>query len=113
MREEIDRRVQLRPRKLGVEQRLLDTRGADAEIGVVSDGFGDRGRQLIVAEPREPVIGHHAGARAGRRPLRGRLQRGQRLLSDGRGVGRRLQRTPGDRRYSRATSPVATGAALA
>ena len=57
-REEIDRRVQLRPRQFGVEQRLLDTRGAHAQIGVVRDGFGDRRRQLIVVERREPVVGH-------------------------------------------------------
>ena len=73
-REEIDRRVELRARQLGVELRLLDARGADAQIGVVRDRFGDRRRQLIVVERREPVVGHRAGAGAWRRPLRGRLQ---------------------------------------
>ena len=36
-REDIGRRLQLRPGKFRVEQRLLDARGADAQIGVVSD----------------------------------------------------------------------------
>ena len=74
-REDIDRRVQLRPGQLGVELRLLDTRRAHAQVGVVRDGLGDRRRQLIVVERREPVVGDGAGAGAWRRPLRRRLQR--------------------------------------
>ena len=64
MRENIDRGVQLRAGKLGVEQRLLDTRGSDAQIGVVSNGLRDRRRQLIVFERRHPVVGNRAGAGA-------------------------------------------------
>ena len=63
-REQIDRRVQLRPRKLGVELRLLDTRGGHAKIDVVSDGFGHRRGQPVVFEPREPAIDRSAGAGA-------------------------------------------------
>ena len=58
MREKIDRGVQLRAGKFGVELRLLDSRGTDAQIGVVGDGLGDRRRQLIVVERRHPVVRH-------------------------------------------------------
>ena len=51
-REEIDRRVQFRPGKLGVELRLLDARGRHAQVGVVRDGLSDRRGQLIVVERR-------------------------------------------------------------
>ena len=71
----INRGVQLRPGKFGIEQRLLDTRGPDSQIGVVSNGLDDRRRQLIVVEPRHPVVGNGTGAGASRRPLRRRLQR--------------------------------------
>ena len=46
MGEDVGRRVELRPRQLGVEHGLLDTRGADTEVGVVRDGFGDRGKRV-------------------------------------------------------------------
>ena len=75
VRKQIGRRVQLRARKLGVELRLLDARGADAQVGVVRHGFGDRRSQLIVVERRQPVVGHRTGCRRLRRPLRRRLQR--------------------------------------
>ena len=64
MREQIDRGVQLRAGKLGMEHRLLDARGSDSQVGVVRDGLGDRRRQLIVVEPRHPVVGHGTGAGA-------------------------------------------------
>ena len=98
MREKIDRRVQLRAGKFGVELRLLDSRGSDSQIGVVSDGLGNRRRQLIVVERGHPVIRHCTGASARSRKLRRRLQRGQRLLFDGSSIGRRLQRTTGQHR---------------
>ena len=90
---EIDRRIQLRPRQLGVEQRLLDPRGAHAQVGVVRDGFGDSGGKLIVAERHQPVVDSCAGAGARGGPLRGHLHRGQRLLFHGCRIRRRLQRT--------------------
>ena len=55
-REQVDRRIELGAGELGVEQRLLDARRADAQVGVVGDGFGDGGGQLIVVERGEPVV---------------------------------------------------------
>ena len=51
------------PAELGVEQRLLDARRADAQIRVVGDRFGDRRRQLVVVERGEPVVGDDAPRR--------------------------------------------------
>ena len=41
MREKIDRGVELRAGKFGVELRLIDSCGTDAQIGVVGDRLGD------------------------------------------------------------------------
>ena len=48
--EQIDRRIQLRAGELGVEQRLLDARRGDPQVGVVRDRLGDGGRQAARRE---------------------------------------------------------------
>ena len=110
-REEIDRRIELRARQLGVELRLLDARGADAQIGVVRDRFGDRRRQLIVAERREPVVGD--------RRRRRRLAPSTARASAASGSACSLMAAASGGVFSAqpativATSPVASGAAMA
>ena len=74
--------VQLMPKDL-----LLDARGAGAHVGVAGDGFNDRGRQGIVLEAREPVVGDDAGDRRNRLPGDRHVDLRQRLLLDGVGVG--------------------------
>ena len=71
MRQQVDRRIQLGSRELGMELRHFDARSPDAQVGVVRDGFNDRRRQLVVMELHEPVVGDLARARARRGPLRG------------------------------------------
>ena len=80
-----------------MEQCLFDSRRADPQIGIVGESFSHQRRQLLVLEPGEPVVGDRAGAGAGRRPLRRRQHRGQRLFFDRRRIRRTLQRTPGRR----------------